>query len=57
MMGSGCGASLGWLKEKASKEGGIVLIHSDWVQMLSESGNIGLGFLSFYYSIALGYIV
>lgn len=47
MMGSGCGASLGWLKEKASKEGGIVLIHSDWVQMLSESGNIGLGFLSF----------
>lgn len=47
MMGSGCGASLGWLKEKASKEGGIVLIHSDWVQMLSESGNIGLGFCLF----------
>ena len=48
MMGSGCGASLGWLKEKASKEGGIVLIHSDWVQMLSESGNIGLGFFVFF---------
>ena len=53
MMGSGCGASLGWLKEKASKEGGIVLIHSDWVQMLSESGNIGLGFFVFFIIVLL----
>lgn len=57
MMGSGCGASLGWLKEKASKEGGIVLIHSDWVQMLSESGNIGLGFFVFFIIVLLWVIL
>ena len=39
--GSGCGGALGWLKDINSK-GGLVLIHSDWVQMMSESGNIGL---------------
>lgn len=39
--GSGCGNALGWLKE-VNKDGGLVLIHSDWVQMMSESGNIGL---------------
>ncbi|WP_275564394.1 hypothetical protein [Bacteroides faecichinchillae] len=32
---------LGWLKDINSK-GGLQLIHSDWVQMMSESGNIGL---------------
>ena len=40
-VGSGCGGALGWLKDINSK-GGLVLIHSDWVQMMSESGNIGL---------------
>lgn len=40
-LGSGCGGALGWLKDINSK-GGLVLIHSDWVQMMSESGNIGL---------------
>ena len=39
--GSGCGGALGWLKD-INKKGGILLIHSDWVQMMSESGNIGL---------------
>lgn len=39
--GSGCGGALGWLKDINSK-GGLLLIHSDWVQMMSESGNIGL---------------
>lgn len=39
--GSGCGNALGWLKE-LRKDGGLSLIHSDWVQMMSESGNIGL---------------
>lgn len=39
--GSGCGGALGWLKDINSK-GGLQLIHSDWVQMMSESGNIGL---------------
>lgn len=39
--GSGCGGALGWLKDINSK-GGLQLIHSDWVQIMSESGNIGL---------------
>jgi len=39
--GSGCGGALGWLKDINSK-GGLLLIHSDWVQMMSESGDIGL---------------
>lgn len=50
--GSGCGAALGWLKE-IHKDGGLVLIHSDWVQMMSESGNIGLGLFIFFAIVML----
>lgn len=39
--GSGCGGALGWLKDIHSQKG-LQLIHSDWVQIMSESGNIGL---------------
>ncbi len=39
--GCGCGGALGWLKDINSRKG-ILLMHSDWVQMLSESGDIGL---------------
>lgn len=42
--GSGCGTALGWLKD-VNKDGGLLLIHSDWVQILSESGQVGLGLL------------
>ena len=52
-MGSGCGAALGWLKEQADKDNGLRLIHSDWVQMLSESGNIGLGIFIFFVIVML----
>lgn len=52
-MGSGCGAALGWLKEQAEKNNGLSLIHSDWVQMLSESGNIGLGIFIFFVIVML----
>lgn len=41
MFGSGCGGALGWLKD-INSDGDLVLIHSDWVQMKSESGDIGL---------------
>lgn len=51
--GSGCGAALGWLKEQSSKDGGLFLIHSDWVQMMSESGNIGLGIFIFFALVML----
>ncbi len=44
-MGSGCGAALGYLKASNNGHG---LIHSDWVQILSESGNIGLGLYAFF---------
>ena len=44
MKGSGCGSSLAWYKEYSKGGKGAGLIHSDWVQMLCESGNIGLGF-------------
>lgn len=50
--GSGCGAASGWLKEM-NKEGGLLLIHSDWVQMMSESGNIGLGLFIFFAIVML----
>lgn len=49
--GSGCGGALGWLKD-INKDGGLQLIHSDWVQMMSESGNIGLG-LYILFAIAI----
>ncbi len=49
--GSGCGAALGYFK--TTQEGGSALIHSDWVQMLSESGNIGLGFYIFFAVVML----
>lgn len=52
-MGSGCGAALGWLKEQADKDHGLRLIHSDWVQMISESGNIGLGIFVFFAVVML----
>lgn len=52
-MGSGCGAALGWLKEQADKDNGLRLIHSDWIQMLSESGNIGLGIFIFFVIVML----
>lgn len=48
MTGSGCGAALGWLKEQADKDHGLRLIHSDWVQMLSETGLVGLGLFIFF---------
>lgn len=48
MTGSGCGAALGWLKEQADKDHGLSLIHSDWVQMLSETGLVGLGLFIFF---------
>lgn len=48
VIGSGSGAALGWLKEQASKNGGLSLIHSDWVQMLSETGLVGLGLFIFF---------
>lgn len=51
--GSGCGAALGWLKDEYKDGGGIGLIHSDWVQMISESGNIGLGLFIFFAIIML----
>lgn len=41
--GSGCGAALGWLKDINKNGDGLLLIHSDWVQIMSESGNVGLG--------------
>lgn len=44
LKGSGCGSSLAWYKEYSKGGKGAGLIHSDWVQMLCESGNIGLGF-------------
>ena len=50
--GSGCGAASGWLKE-TNKDGGLLLIHSDWVQMMSESGNIGLGLFIFFAIVML----
>lgn len=43
LKGSGCGSSLAWYKEYSKGGKGAGLIHSDWVQMLCESGNIGLG--------------
>ena len=48
VIGSGSGAALGWLKEQVSKNGGLSLIHSDWVQMLSETGLVGLGLFIFF---------
>ncbi len=45
--GSGCGAALGWLKTEV-KDDVMQLIHSDWVQMISESGNVGLGLFVFF---------
>lgn len=50
--GSGCGTALGWLKD-VNKDGGLVLIHSDWVQMLSESGQVGLGLFIFFAMVLL----
>lgn len=51
VVGSGCGSALGWLKDR-SKGGGVALVHSDWVQMMSESGNVGL-FLYLTFAILL----
>ena len=43
IQGSGCGTALAWLKGYFVGGKSAGLIHSDWVQMLCESGNIGLG--------------
>lgn len=43
IQGSGCGTALAWLKGYSVGGKSAGLIHSDWVQMLCESGNIGLG--------------
>lgn len=53
--GSGLGASTGYMKDKVSgyTDSDIVLIHSDYVQILCDSGLIGLSLLAFFFLTVL----
>lgn len=54
-IGAGLGASTGYMKDKVKGyiKSRIVLIHSDYVQILCDSGNIGIGLLCLFYLLCL----
>jgi O-antigen ligase len=48
-VGSGLGTAMHFIKSRGQVENTIMLLHSDYVQLLSETGIIGILLLSFFY--------
>lgn len=51
--GSGLGTVTHFLKERAARENSIALLHSDYVQLLCDCGNISIILLSFFFLCVL----
>ena len=56
-MGSGLGVAIRFQKNKWLYDGGAGLIHNDYVQLLAETGNIGVGLLVLFYILVVVKVV